>query len=773
MQILTRIKTSFFADQETWILWLPVFFGCGIIFYFYFPNNSYFPPLALFSFSIFLIIIFKEQLWMLLLVALTIFIAGFLWAKFYTEKIVYTSKIESRIYATAIGRVDAVNSFYNPILKRNSYQIILRDVALYKAGSLVGDVVVKKEKIKKVRKYKKKKRNNANKSLKKKRKISGLPRQGVALPRNDDTYNLATKQPSAFAKAKVRLRTRKSKRNNKTIIKTYLNIAGYQEIDREFLAVDYKSQNKNWLGNQYQNPPKKIILSVNTKMNNAKIGDLIQSRVLLEPFKAPYFPTGYDKGFQNYFKGIGGGGYAASNLKILQTNQHNNSEQNIKILRQIIAKKILDQTDEQAGGIAVALLVGSKNFINKDILNDVRRSGLAHLLSISGLHFTLAAGIFFFCIRFLLSLNQYLTLHYNIKKIAAFMAIFAGLAYLLLADMPIPALRAFIIITLIFTAILFDLTPNAFRSAAFAALVILIFSPNAIFSVSFQLSFAAILALIVLADLSKPIHLNSSSRPIYLKFFFYFLGIILSSIAATIATTPFSIYHFNNFISLGFLANLAAIPIASFITMPCGFLALLLMPFGIEKLALIPMQISIHWIINIANYVATIPHSYITVKSISATSFGLIIFGGLWILLWKKPWRLLGFVPIILGTYLAYQTLIPTLLIDQEKKMVAFYFNQKLIFLKPSKSRQALDWGKKLGLNEVYNINDLSEEEKQDLQLNCQENFCEFRLKEKQILVLKGRNKINDICQKNHAKNYDSIININQKYQPPKCLHNP
>ncbi len=732
MQILTRIKNSFFADQENCILWLPVFFGLGIIFYFYFPNNSYLFPFLLFSFSIFLIYVFKEQLLMLLIISLTIFLTGFLWAKLYTEKIAYTSKIESKIYATAIGKIDDINSFYNPILKRNSYQIVLKDVALHKAGTVANDVVVKKEKVKKVKKSKKKKPKN--KKLKKPQK--------------------------------------KSKRENKTVIKNYLNVAGYQEINREFLAIDYKSQNKNWLGNQYQNPPKKIILSVNTKMNNAKIGDLIQTRVLLEPFKTPYFSNGYDKSFQNYFKGIGGGGYAASNLKILKTNQHNNSEQNIKILRQIIAKKILDQTDKKAGGIAVALLVGSKNFINKNILNDVRRSGLAHLLSISGLHFTLAAGIFFFSIRFLLSLNQYLTLHYNIKKIAAFIAIFAGLAYLLLADMPIPAVRAFIIITLIFTAILFDLTPNAFRSAAFAALVILIFSPNTILSVSFQLSFAAILALIVLADLCKPLHINSSDRPIYLKFFFYFLGIILSSIAATIATTPFSIYHFNNFISLGFLANLAAIPIASFITMPCGFLALLLMPFGIEKLALIPMQISIHWIIDIAHYVATIPHSYITVKSISATSFGLIIFGGLWILLWKKPWRLLGFVPIILGTYLAHQTPIPTLLIDQEKKMVAFYFNQKLIFLKPSKSRQTMDWAKKLGLSEVYNINDLNKKEKENLQLNCQENFCEFKLEEKRILILKGRNKIAEICQKSDAQGYDSVININQKYQTPKCLHN-
>ncbi len=721
MQFLTWIKNSFFADQENWILWLPVFFGLGIIFYFYFPNNSYLFPLSLLFSSIFLIIIFKDQLWMLLIIALAVLLTGFLWAKFYTEKIAYTPKIEYRLYATAIGKVDNINSFYSSILKRNSYQITLKDVALYKAGSIANDVLIKKEKPYKIKKLKK--RNS-----------------------------------------------KKTQKKTKTVIKSYLNVADYQKIDREFLAVDYKSQNQNWLGNKYQNPPQKIILSVNTKLNDAKIGDLIQTRVLLEPFKPPYFPGGYDKEFTNYFKGIGGGGYAASDLKILKTGNKNSFSQNIKILRQNIANKILDQMDEQSGAVAVALLVGMRNLISPDVMQAIRNSGLAHLISISGLHFTLAAGIFFFSVRFLLSLNQYLALNYNIKKIAALIAIFAGFFYLLLANMPIPALRAFIIITLIFTAILLDLRPDAFRSTAFAALAILIFSPNVIFSVSFQLSFSAILALVTLADLTKKYHINSSERPIYLKFSFYFLGIILSSIAATIATTPFSIYYFNNFIPLGALANLAAIPITSFITMPCGFLALLLMPFGAEKIALYPMQLSIGWIIDIASYVTSIPHSYFTVKAISPLSFSLIIFGGLWILLWKKTWRILGLAPICLGIYFAFKTPIPNLLIDSDKKMAAFYNDNKLILIKPTKSKQARIWAKKLGLDEIGNINDLSTEEKQLLEMNCQKGFCEFKLKEKRILVLKGRNKIDDICQKNDTKNYHIIINISKKYRSPKCF---
>ncbi|MES2677853.1 MAG: ComEC/Rec2 family competence protein [Pseudomonadota bacterium] len=779
MPFLTRIKTSFFNDQDCWILWLPVFFGAGIIFYFYFPNNSYLFPLALFLSAISLIIIFQEQLKNLLFIALATFLIGFLWTKFYTEKIAYTPKIEYKFYATAIGLVDDINSFYNPILKRNSAQIVLKDLALYKAGSVSDDVIIKKEKPKKVKKKKPKKPRK-----KRKKKISNdvilseakdLANQQEILRfaqddkiKQDDNIEQDDKIKKEPRKKIKKPKPKKSKKENKTVIKSYLNVVGYQEIDREFLSIDYKSQNQNWLGNRYIKAPQKVLLSVNTQMSDVKIGDIIQTRVVLEPFKPPYFPGGYDKGFENYFKGIGGEGYAASNLKVLKARNENSFFQDIKILRQNIARKILDQMDEQGGTMAVALLVGAQNLIKPDVMQAMRNSGLAHLISISGLHFTLAAGIFFFSVRFLLSLNQYLTLNYDIKKISALIAIFAGFFYLLLADMPVPAVRSFIIIALIFSAILLDLKPDAFRSTTFAALAILIFSPNAIFSVSFQLSFAAILALIVLADLSKPIHINSSSRPVYLKFFFYFLGIVLSSLAATLATTPFSIYHFNNFISYGALANLAAIPIASFITMPCGFLALLLMPFGIEKFALYPMQISIHWIIDIAGYVAAMPNSYLTIKAISPLSFGIIIFGGLWLMLWKKTWRLLGLIPISLGIYLAYQTPIPNLLIDQNKKMVAFYDHKKLIFLKPTKSKQAMVWAKKLGLNEFKNIDDLNEEEKQNLQMNCEQNFCEFLLQEKRILVLSGRNKIDEVCQ----NDYDIVVNISKKYQLPKCFLN-
>lgn len=723
---MTTIKTQFFTEHDRWILWIPVIFGVGIIFYFSNPNKSFILALALFFFSIFLIYLFSESLLKLVFIGFATFFLGFLWTKIFTEKIIKTPKIEYKFYATAIGKIDQINVFYNPLLKRNAYQIVLENLQIYKAGSIAGDVLVKKDKPEK----------------------------------------LSSRKPKKESLTKKSTIQKKPKKLTKTIIKNYLNVADYQEIDRGFLHIDYKSQDRNWLENRYINPPEKVILNVNTKLNDAKIGDIIQTRVVLEPFSKPYLEGKYDKSFENYFKQIGASGYAASDLKIIKIANKNGFLESVEILRQKIARKILDQTDKNQGTIAVALLVGVQNLIPPQIGQDLRNSGLYHLISISGLHFTLAAGIFFFSIRFLLSLNQFLVLNYDIKKIAALIAIFAGGFYLLLAGSPIPAIRAFIIITLIFIAILLDLKPNAFRSCAFAALAILICSPNVIYSVSFQLSFAAILALISLADYIKKFDLNSSDRSIFFKFCFYFISIIFSSLAATIATTPFSIYHFNNFISYGFLANLAAIPIASFVVMPFGFLALILMPFGIEKIAIYPMQIGIDWIIQISEFIANLPESYFAVKSISQASFGLIIFGGLWFLIWQKSWRFLGILPIIIGIYFGYKTPIPKFLIDEERKVFAFYYNQKLIFAKPAKSNQARVWAKSLGLEEYYSIDDLSYDEKQDLRMNCEDGFCKFVFDGSRILVLKGRNKNSEACD----QEYDLVVNLNRKYLVPDCL---
>ena len=762
-KFISWIKNSFLEDRERWILWVPVIFGLGVIFYFFFSfNSSLIFPISLFLSAIFLAYFLKEKLSFLLVVAIAIFLFGYLWTRLYVTKIAYTPIIKHKLYALAIGRIDDVSYFYNPILKRSVPKITIRDLDLYQVDRADKELfgypkIIQKKKIYKNKKIGIKKLKKVAEKIKKPKRKR---RKKSEIENELNTGNKELEQISINLEKKKphKKKLPKNKKDNKTVIKNYLNLDGYQEIERSI--QNFYSDDNEWNGNKYKASPRKIIINVNTKYENLSAGDLIKVAVVLEPLRKINMIGGYDSAFDFYFQGIGAVGYAASKIKIIKPAQHFEFNNDIKFLRQKIARKIFDAIDYNQASVAVALLVGLQNYIPKELMVNIRNSGLAHLLSISGLHLTLACGIFFFLIRFLLSLNSYLVLNYNIKKIAALISIGAGMFYLLLAGMPVPAIRSFIMVSLIFMAIMIDRMPNPHRGVALAALIILIISPNVIFSVSFQFSFAAILVLITTYNFIRKYELGSRDRPIYLKLFFYLFGIIISSIAVELVIAPLSIYHFNNFIAYSVLANLLAIPLTSFTTMPLGFLSLFLMPLGLEKLALIPMSYTIGLVIDIANFVAGLPYAVSKVSMISASSFGLLIFGGLWFCLWCQKWRWLAILPITIGIYLACKTPLPNLLIDGERKYFAVLdYKDELIFSKKSDhlSIRQKEWMQKTGESKFkFNSN------------WCSDLNCFIQVQEKKILLLINRNKVDFICK----SDADIIINMTKKYQLPDCLKN-
>ena len=121
---------------------------------------------------------------------------------------------------------------------------------------------------------------------------------------------------------------------------------------------------------------------------------------------------------------------------------------------------------------------------------------------------------------------------------------------------------------------------------------------------------------------------------------------------------------------------------------------------------------------------------------------------------------------------MAIKTPIPEFFIDEKRPLFAFYYNEKLIFPKPSRSSQARIWAQKIGLEKTSKISDLSEKEMEELEMNCSKVFCEFRINGKRVLTLLGRNEINEICNKTNFQKYDLIVNLNKKYQTPDCLSN-
>lgn len=250
-------------------------------------------------------------------------------------------------------------------------------------------------------------------------------------------------------------------------------------------------------------------------------------------------------------------------------------------------------------------------------------------------------------LRFLLSRSQYLALRFDVKKIAALVAILSSYFYLKIAGSPVPAVRSFVAVMLVMLAIFFDRKIDGLRSIMLGAFVLILLNPYNIFSISFQLSFAAMLALVAVHEvwvrlqakgsqlnkMQSSDKINSSSKAFIIskaqKILSIFFEMTLVSTAAQLATAPFIIYYFGDVSVYGALSNLIAIPLTSFTTMPLGFLSFFLMPLGIEKIALIPMGITIDWVVEISKFVSHLSYSHFYSPQMPKIGLALATFGGL------------------------------------------------------------------------------------------------------------------------------------------------
>ncbi len=459
---------------------------------------------------------------------------------------------------------------------------------------------------------------------------------------------------------------------------------------------------------QVNTMPRRVRIVVRQEMDPPVAGQRLRVRAVLHPPSPPVIPGGFDFQRRAYFEGLGAVGYSLSTPFTLDSPLLLDGENRtifksfslaLSRLRQDLSQRIGSVLPGQAGAIATALLTGRRGGIDPPTWSIMRDSGLAHLLAISGLHMGMVAAFAFWLSRAVLACYPGLALRQPIKKWAALSALLAAFVYLVLTGAPVPTQRAYAMTGLVLLAILTDRVALSLRLVAVAALIILILTPESLLKPGFQMSFAAVTALVAayaglrqhIGDslaLRHPSHAHQSkktsgqfrhdgSRAWWVRnILFYVAGIALSTIVATVATAPFALYHFNRLAVYGLLANLISVPITAFWVMPCGFLALLLMPFGLEAGLLSVMGYGISVILEIAEIVAGLPGAAQTL--ISPTSWGLVmmVLGGLWLCLWHSRLRWLGIPAIILGVLSIFANPPPDILVDDQARLIAVRLDQ-------------------------------------------------------------------------------------------------
>jgi competence protein ComEC len=419
---------------------------------------------------------------------------------------------------------------------------------------------------------------------------------------------------------------------------------------------------------------------VRTMLESADLepGDAVRLKATLSPPPGPSLPGDYDFARAAWFQGLGGVGYAhaaaETDAEAGEPPLSLRVRAAIALVRQAIGRRVLAALPGQTGAIANALITGERGGISEATNQAFRDSGLFHVLSISGLHMVIMAGAVFFSIRLGLAAIPAIALRYPIKKWAAAGAMAGALGYLLISGAAFATVRSYIMISIMFLAVMLDRPAIALRNVALAALAILLVWPESLFDPGFQMSFAAVVALVSAYEWvrGREAETATGSRRSILRTGLLFLGgIVLSTLVASLAVAPFGIYHFHNTQQFAILANLLAIPICNLVVMPAALAALFALPFGLEAAPLWAMGLGIDAMVWCAQAVAALPGAVGRVPAIPTQAFLLMLAGGLWCALWKTRWRLLGVVPIVAGLVLMPTGRRPDVLVGREAALVA------------------------------------------------------------------------------------------------------
>ena len=405
-------------------------------------------------------------------------------------------------------------------------------------------------------------------------------------------------------------------------------------------------------------------------------GEAVALRATLMPPSGPALPGGYDFGRQAWFQRLGAVGYTWSaarpdagadpppwDIRVWSA---------IARARHAIGARVTAVLPGQTGAIANALITGTRGGISEATNSAFRDSGLMHILAISGLHMAIMAGSVFYLVRLLLAAVPVLALLYPIKKWAAAVAMLGALAYLLISGSSFATVRSAIMISIMFIAVLLDRPALALRNVVLAAILILIAFPESLFDVGFQMSFAAVLALICVYEEARKARVWSllPERPSAWLLLFV-AGIIATTLIASTAVAPVAAYHFHKSQQYAVLANLVAIPLCNFIVMPAALASLIAMPLGLEAAPLHVMGWGIDAMLWTAERVASLPGAVLHIPAMPTAAFLAIVGGGLWLALWQTKWRVLGVAAIAVGIALAPTLRLPDLLVGRDGALIA------------------------------------------------------------------------------------------------------
>lgn len=433
-------------------------------------------------------------------------------------------------------------------------------------------------------------------------------------------------------------------------------------------------------------PPHKTPHRVRVSLHGPDTGFLVEpgqnlmTTGHLSPPAAPAEPGGFDFRRHAWFESLGAVGYTRVPVLLWSAPAEVGLDLAVYRFRYALSAAIQARISGQPGAFAAAILTGDRSAIDRDRVDDLRATNLAHLLAISGLHMGLLTGTVFLALRTALALVPQLSLRLPEKKVAAVGALGAATVYLIISGAAVATERAFIMVSMMLLAVLVDRRAVSLRSVAWAALIVLVLRPEALVGPGFQMSFAATTALVVAFNAIR-------DWPPWRTLPTWARGpasLVLSSSVAGVATAPIAAAHFNIIAQYGLVANLACVPIVGMVVMPGALLALALQPLGAEWLGLVATEYGIRWILWVASSIAEWDGAVGYVPRPPVGVLGLILAGGLLAALGPfKVLRLSSVLPLAMALLLWTTVERPPLLVSESGGLLGLMTPQGRVLSRP------------------------------------------------------------------------------------------
>ena len=491
---------------------------------------------------------------------------------------------------------------------------------------------------------------------------------------------------------------------------------GMRDIEGVIVSVEERERDQRFLveltsveGLAPEQTPRRARILWRGARADVGAGVAVQLRADLGPPPPPATPGGFDFARRLYFQRIGAIGFSVTPPLIVSSSADAHVAyapmREVEKLRAYLFHRIVASAPGQGGAIIAAIITGKRDAISEEARAALRDAGLAHLLAISGLHMGLATGLIFFFVRAGLSLLPRLALAHPIKKWSAAAALFSGMAYLIISGGGWSARRAFIMAAIIFLAMLFDRRAISLRNVAIAAVIVLLTTPEALFHPGFQMSFAAVTALIAAYEWASRRASPDRDFGMLSRFKRYAIGLGATDTIAALATAPYALFHFNRVAIYSLPANLLSMPLMAFWVMPAAVLGLVLSLVGLDRFFWVIAARGMEVILSIATTVSSWEGAVSLTPQWPMSALLIITAGGLWLCLARSPLRYVGMAAIPVAALVVATQSLPDIFIAASGRNAGIVLEDdrgrpELFMYTTRRDRfSASVWGEALGLD--------------------------------------------------------------------------